>query len=287
MAKYEIVTKTKPRISQYPWRHVWMPRLSESPDRSDFDTYYKWWEESEWWINLSVHVSDKPEADRLVQELADIGLDSARSHRIIARLRRLGSRERSRCEQWASVAWQLPGDCGAGRYKPIVDDCLSSRYYGQVLEAMSAWYTHFAPSPDREVVATDYCRDALERYRYPERTRILLDLNKVQAGDLIPHCDTASFDVISVCFGYHYLTSPARTCRWFRQLLRSGGKIVFVENPLSRYTHLSVRSFTPKLCVATLKRAGFSQILVEELATIEDFPGNACYLIEATAQPAS
>lgn len=297
MKGVEYVTEVKPRAPEWVERHVVLPIVVPPPE--DFLEHKAWWEEWGWMVNYSVHKTNYTLAKKLAKELANeihkvrVGSpwynkkeSQKRIKEILEQLRSIRMvpfEKRTPQEKWAHLLMQLPGDIG-GPNKDKIRDLLSKRCKGRVLEAMCGFNSYLKPSPDREVVALDYCREALERYPYPERTRILFDLNKIHGNRRMEFFKEGEFDNITICFGFHYLQHPVCLFREFYRLLSSGGQLVLVENPHQCYRDLAVRSFSPKWCVNFLRRAGFDNVQWKELPIAEDWErkaGGYYCLIEA------
>ena len=96
---------------------------------------------------------------------------------------------------------------------------ITSHAQGKVLETMCGFNSYFGNSKKiNEVVVLDYCREMLERYARPERTRILYDLNKVIAGEKLDFFKEGEFQTIG-CWGSNYLTNPVPVFSEFHRIL--------------------------------------------------------------------
>ncbi len=290
MLTFEYVTETKSREWFYPERHIWLPPLEKPPDEKSGDEFERWRERNWWILDFTVHVSRMEEARELGKKLwaAYEARDENEAERLLEALRPLRVTpfdERAPLERWAHMAVQVPGDIG-GPNKPKIRELLSSRCRGRVLEAMCGFNSYLAPSPDREIVALDYCREAIERYPYPERTRILFDLNLIAGSKRMEFFADASFDAVTVCFGFNYPHHPVCLFREFRRILSPHGSLFLVENPAHGYWDLARRCFSSDRCERFLLSAGFSEIRVEKLLITEEWErvsGNHNYFfVEAT-----
>lgn len=282
--KPEYVTDVKPRKFDWTERYIDLPPIVPQPDFTDPE-YMTWFAE---YVNFSVHVSNFSLAKELVEKLWVAHKENNQKEvlRLFEQLRPLRVipfEKRTPQEKWAHMMVQLPGDIG-GPNKEKIRDILSERCHGRVLEAMCGFNSYLKSSSGREVVALDYCREALERYPYPKRTRILFDLNKIQDRKGIEFFQEGGFDAITICFGFHYLHHPIIVFQEFHQLLSRGGRLFLVENPRQRYKDIACRGFSPKICVYFLRRAFFKNIQVEELPIAQDWElraGGRYFLIQA------
>lgn len=283
----EYVTDIKPRKSDVPERIVSLPRITEPPDLFSLE-YLDWWEKNEWLINFTVHVSNFSLSKELAKELGIACKENnqEKMESLIEQLRPLRVLpfdERTHVEKWAHMMRQLPGDIG-GPNKDKIRAILSARCKGRVLEAMCGFNSYLEPSKKIEVTALDFCREALELYQYPERTRILFDLNKITHRKGIEFFQEGEFGAVTICFGFHYLQHPIIVFQEFKRLLSAGGRLILVENPNQCYSDMTYRRFLPKNCVSCLKRVSFREVQVEELAVAEDWEieaGGHYFLIEA------
>lgn len=289
MLTFEYVTETKPREWFYPERHFPLPRVEPPPENRTSEEFKTWRERNEWLLNFTVHVSSAQEARELARNLWSLyrAGDGKEVERLLTELRALALppfEKRVPLERWAFSAVQVPRDIG-GPNKKKIRELLSSRCRGRVLEAMCGFNSYLDPSPDRKVVALDFCREALERYPHPERTRILFDLNLVTGSDRMEFFREESFDAVTVCFGFNYPHHPVSLFREFRRILSPHGALFLVENPAHGYWDLARRRFSPGLCRRFLRSAGFSEIRIERLPIAEEWErqsGNHRYfLVEA------
>lgn len=282
--KPEYVTDVKPRKSEWPEHHINLPPIVPQPDFMD-PGYMAWYNE---YVNFSVHVSNFPLAKELAEKLWLAHRENKQEEiRVLLEklrpLRVIPFEKRTPQEKWAHMMVQLPGDIG-GPNKKKIREFLSAKCQGHVLEAMCGFNSYLESSPNREVIALDYCREAIERYPYPERTRILFDLNAIQRGQRIEFFGEGEFDAITICFGFHYLHHPVYLFREFHRLLSPDGQLILVENPHQCYRDIACSSFSPGRCVNFLQRAFFKNVQVEELPIAEDWElkaGGHYFLIEA------
>lgn len=268
MIPFEVIDTVASRESMYPGRHVFLPRLTQAP----FDTpEHDAWVRQNWWmVDYDVLYSDKERARSLAAELSGLFADDPKSERIaplVEEIRKLRNKPdmRSSLQSWQWMAYQLPDDIGGGRLtKQQITMYLSERYKGRVLEAMCGFNSYFLDDQARTVVALDYCREALERYPYPKRTRILVDLNQA-TDDCHLECFDEPFDAISICFGFRYPDRPTDVFRELRRHLKDGGVLSLIENPDHGYENLCKRGFSPKTCGQHLRAAGFQGVRVCEV----------------------
>lgn len=299
MTTPEYVTEVKSRKFEYSERMVILPIVTPPPEESTQE-YEAWLKKNKWILNFSVHVSNLTLARELAKKLYvelhkvrvgppwyNIGGESEKRVKEILEqlhsIRMVPFEERSLLKKWAFLMEQLPGDIG-GPNKGKIRDILSARCRGRVLEAMCGFNSYLEPSPNREVVALDYCREAIERYPHPERTRILFDLNTIQEDRKMDFFNEGEFDAITICFGFHYLQHPVDLFQEFHRLLSASGRLILVENPHQCYRDIACRSFLPEYCVDFLKRALFKNVRAEELPIAEDWEqkaGGRYFLIEA------
>ncbi|MFA5086582.1 MAG: methyltransferase domain-containing protein [Candidatus Paceibacterota bacterium] len=278
------ITDVKPRKSEWPERHINLPPLARRPECHEPE-YLCWYNE---YANFSVHTSNVHIAKELAEKIwtAFKNNDFERAKKIFEELRPLKVvpfEKRSNQEKWAHMMVQLPGDIG-GPNKKAIRDILSEKCKGNVLEAMCGFNSYILPSFHRQVTAMDYCREALERYAYPERKRILFDLNNVTEGKGMPFFQEGTFDNIVICFGFQYLSHPENVFREFNRILLENGELYLVENPRQHYEDMSCRPFSPQSCASFLKQGRFENVQIKELPIAEDWEldrGGRYYLIEA------
>lgn len=284
--KVTVINTIAPRVFSSCERRVTLPPLAEQPSRDDHDyleRYAIWMRKNWWWVDYSVHVSQKAKAKALSLELDGLlrnQPDSVRIPAVIVELQAMRMKEHNAMthrEKWDRTALSLPDDIGGGHdVRKIITAFLSSRYHGTVLEAMCGFNSYLLAHTERNVVALDYSREMLERYPFPYRLRIQCDLNNLESGATIPCFDSGKFDAIIVCFGYRYPRRLAPVLAEFKRILKPQGTLAFVENPTHGYSERCRRAFIPDLCVKTLKSAGFSPTC--ERIPIETFEcKESCY----------
>lgn len=189
--------------------------------------------------------------------------------------------EKTEVERWGHMAVQLPGDWGpVGENKKKLKEIITKYSYGRVLEAMCGFNSYIDKS-DRitEVVALDFCEEALERYEYPERTRILYDLERVVNGEKMDFFEDSSFQTIGVFFGIAYLTDPIPVYKEFYRILSDDGKLLIVDGTTQGYTDMLKKMFNPEDCSTAMKSAGFSTKIKHLPLKIETELGEY-YLVE-------
>jgi SAM-dependent methyltransferase len=167
--------------------------------------------------------------------------------------------EKLEVEKWGDMALQLPGDWGPlGEKKRRLKEMITQRSSGRALEAMCGFHSYFATSKNiTEVIALDFCEEALERYEYPERTRILFDLERVVQGDKLDFFKDSSFRTIGVFFGIDYLTDPVPIHGEFYRILSDDGKLLVVGGTTQGYKDMLKRMFRPVDCAKSMESAGF------------------------------
>jgi len=185
--------------------------------------------------------------------------DSVEVKKLLPRVRALCQRnyeDLKPAEKWAKMAIQLPGDIGGPR-KEEIRELLTSKASGKVLETMCGFNSYFADSPNiGEVVVLDFCREMLERYAYPKRTRILYDLEKVVNGEKMDFFADGFFQTIG-CWGSNYLSKQQPVFAEFRRILGKNGRLLILESTSEGYTDLIKRYFNPEECANNMREAGF------------------------------
>ena len=192
--------------------------------------------------------------------------------------------ELSPLEKWAYMTKQLPEDWGPYGPEDRVDmfDRLTSKARGFVLEAMCGFTTYIGDAPHiKHVVAMDWCKEGLERYSRPDRTRILFDLNTISSVGGMDFVRDAGFDSIVITFGVDYLNDPLAVFNEFHRILSDGGKILLIGGECQGYRDQKLRDFKPKNYVPSLKKAGFktevTKLPYRKTGELGDY-----YLIEGT-----
>jgi SAM-dependent methyltransferase len=264
MSEPVYVKRVRKRESDFPWRYVGFSIFEPKP--KDFTEELKWEEKYRWAFTFAVHRKDKEEAKELAIQLhnAKINPLPELDHPVINRLKEIRVKtddEQIPVEKWGNAAIQMPEDWGpqGEDRKSQLKQVLTSVANGRVLEAMCGFNSYIGTSDKiTEVVALDFCREALERYSNPERKRILYDLERVVKGEKIDFFEDASFRTISVCFAIDYLTDPVQVYKEFYRILSKGGQLLIVGGTTQGYVNLLKKYFDPKNCANTVKTAGFS-----------------------------
>ena len=248
----------------------------------------KWWEQFE----ESPRFNFKPkcfwgkEGEKLFYKLTE-----AVKRRDAAAVREVLPRVKALCEpnyedlppeeRWARVAVQMPEDIG-GPKKEEIRQLLTARARGRVLETMCGFNSYFGDSSNiGEVIALDFCKEMLERYPYPERTRILCDLERVVKGERLDFFSDSSFQTVG-CWGSNYLSDPVPVFREFKRILAPGGKLLVLENTAEGYADLVKRYFNPAACAGSMREASLTTA-TEHLPQLRaPFDIGEYYLVEGT-----
>ena len=168
--------------------------------------------------------------------------------------------EKSPSEKWSHYTRQLPGDWGPHHPtdREHMRKTLTSKARGLVMEAMCGFtsYVDEAPHID-EVVAMDFCRDGLELYDYPDRRRILFDLDTIATGCTIDFLSDNALDTICISFGVDYLKDPLAVYSEFGRVLSPGGRVLVIGGRSCGYSDLIKQYFDPVFHVGLLAQAGF------------------------------
>lgn len=271
MMKYTIVETAVPRESTFPERAVYLPiqHFSPPPPFGNHEALTAWMahKDNAWAVNYNVRLTLKEKALRLAAALEkaliqDVGSKETRD--IIRELKLIRAKDAvnlTPLELWQRIAYQLPDDIGGGHIiKRKNAQYLTKRYSGRILEAMCGFNSYLLPKDGVEVVALDYCQEALERYPYPTRKRICCDLNELSRNTRIPCFKQGEFDTVSVCFGYRYPEDIVRVMRELKRILKPNGVLSFIENPAAGYSRICRREFAPVECEIALAQAGFRMI---------------------------
>ncbi len=265
-----LITETAERKWLYPERSVRLPVWERPPGRSS-----EWSEKHRWRLNYHVHLSNYEEADKLKKRLWELGEnpDPQEEAGIIERLRQIESpqyEDKTHVQRWGFSAVQMPTDWGpvGPKNKNKLKQLMTNLAHGTVLEAMCGFTSYFDNSPKiSEVVALDFCREGLERYDYPERKRILFDLERICRGEKMDFFEDNSFETIGVFFGMRYLLEMFPVFQEFQRVLSPGGKLLVVENPHQGYPDLLKHGFNPEQFASEVEDAGF-RVRLKELKSI-------------------
>ena len=264
----EIITSVAPRVSKYvsTFPHIQLPAFSDEFDpekraqnffnnkeyyiRQNFSVNRK----NEAWIREKAkeawkyyEAGDKKTSDKIIRELLPYHEDLDGSNPIYL---------------WEHMSYQMPGDLGINPHCRETVRKILLRYCSleKVLEAFAGFNSYIESTLFNSVVALDYCRQALERYPYPHRERILFDLDKLNGKNKISIFKDLEFDAIVVCCGYKYPAKITPILREFYRLLKVGGRLIFIEDTTAGYNEATKRSFDPKTCSSMLKRCGFGSV---------------------------
>lgn len=181
-------------------------------------------------------------------------------------------------DRWARAAVQMPEDVGGPRKKDI-KKLLTRHARGRVLETMCGFNSYFANHKQiQEVVVVDFCKEMLERYAYPARTRILYNMENIVNGGKMDFFKDESFQTIG-CWGSNYLTNPVPVFAEFGRLLSKGGKLLILENTTEGYVEFVKRHFDPTECADFMKKAGLNP-KIKHLPKIKmEWEGGEYYLV--------
>lgn len=168
------VTEIVKEEPSFPYRHVVLP-LNHPP--TSIDERIEWQKENSWLIDYSVDKRNLQEAKYLATKLQEVKNDKNKidEENIIKRLWELRSKsweEKTDLEKWAHMTVQKPGDWGPASWakKCELRNLVTELCSGRVLEPMCGFRSYIGDSEKiKEVVALDFCREALERYERPER----------------------------------------------------------------------------------------------------------------------
>ena len=161
---------------------------------------------------------------------------------------------------WMHMAYQkpdglgIPSDLKSYFRKFLTEECS----IGTILEAFAGYNSFIEDTSCNNVIATDYCREALERYPFPKRDRILFDLNTLDGTSEIGNFYSETFDRVVVCCGYKYPTNIEPVFNEFNRILKPAGQLLMVEKPGSGYRHAVKREFEKDNCLRQLKEAKFA-----------------------------
>lgn len=188
-------------------------------------------------------------------------------------------------DMWTYMTLQLPADWGPVYLEDRQDirKRLTANASGVVLEAMCGFTSYVDDAPHiSEVVAMDFCREGLERYDHPERTRILFDLETVEAPGSIDFLEDDVLDSICITFGVDYLSNVDAVYAEFRRLLKPGGNILIVGGHGCGYPDLLRQRFNPSYHAGRLQVAGFETFVTDLPYDKKLLNNNGFALIEAT-----
>lgn len=193
--------------------------------------------------------------------------------------------DKTKREKWSHLAVQVPEWGTSGTRSRQLKQTLTARATGNVLEAMSGFLSHIdASSSIGEVIAMDFCEEALERYDYPDRKRILFDFERVAHGEKIPFFPDGSFQTVAVTFGMDYLSDVDPVYGEFNRLLSPGGKVLVVGGTLSGYEELLERNFDPMFHEDHLRETGFIPSTMPLPFLHEQGGFSDYYVVEGTKQ---
>ena len=275
MSQFKVITNIHQREETVPDVQVTLPIPAHLPDplskggREIFEQLIK----DNWHlVNYTVSINDRAKATKLAARLGEAFARSSDDPEIPAILEELKAiqakpaNERTASECWTRHAYLLT-EYGGGS---VVHDAIMERldrYKGNVLEAMCGHTSYFDELEGRTVVATDGCEASLERYPFPERRRILCDLDVYPLSAF----HDEEFDVISICFGYKYPKYLRAIASEFRRILKPNGILSFVENPKNGYEKYYNRSLERRWMNRLLHTAGFPKVRYSKIP-VKDWP---------------
>ena len=248
-------------------------------------------ETSEWWANtygirILTFPTFRSEGRYLFDDLciAIQKRDEEAINRLIPEIEKYTIKnhmDKTEPEKWGDMAIQLPDDWGPqGDNKLTLKQMMTNLAYGRIMEPMCGFRSYFGES-DRitEVVALDFCEEALERYDYPERKRILYDLERIVKGEKMDFFEDGTFDTIGVFFAIDYITEPIPVKKEFYRLLSADGQLLIVGGTTQGYSDILKRNFDPEECSAYMNDAGFVT-KVTELPLKEETDVGSYFLVE-------
>lgn len=272
------VTEVKERKSDWPWRKIWVY------NKYSDGTIYNPWDDFPEIFNLNAHHSKKKEADDLSHKLYELGPnpDIKKARRIVNKLLKICEtpyEKKTTLEKWSNTAVQMPGDIGGPR-KEDIKKLITSKSEGNVLETMCGFNSYFLEDEKiSEVIALDFCKEMLERYAFPNRKRILFDLERISHGEKLDFFKRGNFQTIG-CWGSNYLGDPVSVFREFNRILSKGGKFLILESTTEGYPDQIKRYFDPRECSSFMQSVGFSTN-IEHLAWLKtEFEIGEYYLVE-------
>jgi SAM-dependent methyltransferase len=269
------ITEIAPRESTHDSRFISLPLH-----------FFEMNKEIDWMLSYHVHKDDTAQAKELNIKLYTLLEDQCLSvecspvKEVLAQLYDLREppyHELLPREKWDRTAKSMPGDI-AGYCKQDLTDFLSRLVRGDVLEAFCGFNSYINPNPEIHVIAQDYSKGMLLRYEYPERTRILFDVNTLP-DERMPFSDQ-SFDFIVFVKAYKYINNPETVFREWYRILRKTGKLIFVESSTAGYGDMTVRTLDTTVCQDEVLQSGFASCKVSEL-DFETAPEEKLFFFEA------
>lgn len=163
--------------------------------------------------------------------------------------------------KWASWHKKMPEDWGPldPRERQEVRRNLTARARGVVLEAMCGFTAYIDNAPHiAEVVALDFCREALERYEMPDRKRVLFDMDSIANGAQMDFIADEAVDTVSITLGVNYLSDTRPVYEELRRILRPGGNVLIFGSMSCGYQDLVTSRFSAVKEVVALQDTGFT-----------------------------
>jgi len=184
--------------------------------------------------------------------------------------------------KWKYYTERQLAECAGSEGEDIkhLRSLLTNRASGDVLEAMCGYTSYFGDNPKiNNVIAMDFCQEALELYDRPGATKVLFDLESIDDENGVDFIPDSSINTASISFGVDYLSKPLAVYEEFRRLLAPGGKFFIVGASHQGFPDLQKRDFCPAFHARLLKQVGFANSV--ELLPYER-QDSQFYLVEAT-----
>lgn len=130
---------------------------------------------------------------------------------------------------------------------------------GYALEAMCGYQTYINNDPKfNNITALDFSPAALERYGYPDREKVVFDLNNItnEQGQL-PFEDSR-FKTVCITLGVNYLINPRAVYREFSRVITPDGNLLVAgDSSCIGYRQFEVDRFNPGKVLSDMESVGF------------------------------